>query len=185
MNVSDALLFAYDALGGAIRGKTTLQKKMYFLGIMLNEDFGYGPHYYGPYSASVAAANQELKSLGYLSETKASAGGVNALGFEVARRDFSLTADGRDVVEQKKTRMREDWERLKWAAQRLERAGTLNYMEISIAAKAYFLLEQQGKPARPGELANLANNFGWTITAGEVEKATDFLAGLQLATMVA
>jgi hypothetical protein len=47
MNVSDALLFAYDALGGAIRGKTTLQKKIYFLGIMLNEDFGYGAHYYG------------------------------------------------------------------------------------------------------------------------------------------
>ena len=185
MNVSDALLFAYDALGGAIRGKTTLQKKMYFLGIMLHEDFGYGPHYYGPYSASVAAANQELKSLGYLSETKASAGGVNALGFEVARHDFSLTTDGSDVLEQKKTRMRQDWERLERAAKRLENAGSLNYMEISIAAKAYFLLEQEGKPANPEELAKLANNFGWTITSGEVEKAAEFLAGLQLATMVA
>src|SRR5258708_40100301 len=119
MTVSDALLFAYEALGGSIQGKTNLQKKMYFLGIMLKEDFGYGPHYYGPYSASVAAANQELKSLGYLSETKASAGGVNALGFEVARHDFSLTVDGRDVLQQKKKRMREDWERLERAANRL------------------------------------------------------------------
>ena len=184
MNVSDALLFAYDALGGAIRGKTTLQKKIYFLGIMLNEDFGYGPHYYGPYSASVAAANQELKSLGYLSETKASAGGVNSLGFEVARHDFSLTDDGRDVLRQKKTRMPADWTRLELAAKRLEAAGNLNYMEISIAAKAYFLLGQQGKPASPEELANLANKFGWTITPAEVTKATEFLTGLELATMV-
>src|ERR1039457_4474036 len=120
MNVSDALLFAYDAFGGAIRGKTTLQKKMYFLGIMLHEDFGYGPHYYGPYSASVAAANQELKSLGYLSEAKASVGSVNTLGFEVARHDFSLTDDGRDILQLKKTRMREDWQRLELAANRLE-----------------------------------------------------------------
>ena len=126
MNVSDALLFAYAALDGEIKGKTTLQKKMYFLGVMLNEDFGYGPHYYGPYSAKVAAANQELKSLGYLSETKASAGGVNDMGFEVARHDFSLTPDGRDVVAHKKSRMSHDWERLNRAAKRLENAGNLN-----------------------------------------------------------
>jgi hypothetical protein len=58
-------------------------------------------------------------------------------------------------------------------------------MEISIAAKAYFLLRQKGKPASAEELANLANKFGWTITAAEVKKATEFLTELELATMVA
>ncbi len=185
MTVSDALLFAYEALGGSIQGKTNLQKKMYFLGIMLNEDFGYGPHYYGPYSASVAAANQELKSLGYLSETKISAGSVNAFGFEMARHDFSLTTDGRSVLKQKKTRLYLDWERIEKAAHRLTEAGSLNYIEISIAAKAYFLLEQQGKPAGADELVSLANKFGWTITEAEVDKAVKFLTGLELAAMVA
>jgi uncharacterized protein YwgA len=185
MTVSDALLFAYEALGGSIQGKTNLQKKMYFLGIMLNEDFGYGPHYYGPYSARVASANQELKSLGYLSETKISAGGVNTFGFEMARHDFCLTEDGRSVLKEKKARLQPVWERLERAAHRLMEAGNLNYMEISIAAKAYFLLEQQGKPASADELAKLADKFGWTVSAAEIEKAVQFLTGLELATMVA
>jgi len=58
-------------------------------------------------------------------------------------------------------------------------------MEISIAAKAYFLLEQQGKPASADELAKLADKFGWTVSAAEIEKAAQFLTGLELATMAA
>lgn len=185
MTVRDALLLTYDALGGSIRGKTNLQKKMYFLGIMLREDFGYGPHYYGPYSASVAAANQELKTLGYLSETKASAGAVNTSGFEVARHDFSLTPDAYSVLALKKMRLQSDWERLERAVHRLTQAGDLSYMELSIAAKAYFLLDQQGKPADAEDLVRLAHQFGWTITEDDVSKAVQFLAALELATMVA
>lgn len=185
MRITDAILFTYDALGGSIQGKTNLQKKMYFLGIILQEEFGYGAHYYGPYSAEVAAANQELKALGYLAETKAAAGAVDASGFEIVRHDFHLTEDGRTVLRDKKVRMREDWERVKTAAEQLKRAGTVNYVEISIAAKAYFLLNAEGKPARAEDLVRMAGQFGWNITEDQVNKAAQFLSDMELARMVA
>ena len=103
MTINDALLFTYDAAGGGIQGKTNLQKRMFFVAVMLGEDFGYGAHYYGPYSATVAAANQELKSLGYLSESTASAGSYNASGFEIAGEDHhfkpaTATVDGQSIL---------------------------------------------------------------------------------------
>ena len=187
MTITDAILFTYDAMGGTIQGKTNLQKKkkMYFLGIVLHEDFGYRPHYYGPYSARIAAANQEVKALGYLSESKAAAGTADASGFEIARHDFRLTPDARAVLAEKKRRLGPDWERVEKAVSRLNGAGTLNYMELSIAAKAYFLPDQQGKPAGVDELVRLAHQFGWTVTEDELEKAVRFLGGLELATMAA
>ena len=65
------------------------------------------------------------------------------------------------------------------------RAGEVKYMELSIAAKAYFFLGQHGKDAKPDELVRLANRFGWTITEKEVDKAVQFLSDLELATMTA
>jgi uncharacterized protein YwgA len=183
MMINDALLFTYDAAGGSIQGKTNLQKKMYFVAVMLGKDFGYGAHYYGPYSATVAAANQELKSLGYLSESTASAGSYNASGFEIARHDFQLTADGRSVLDAKKTRLPEDWIRVEKAVKRLSQAGDLNYMELSIAAKAYFLLKQATK-ASDSKLVKQATKFGWTVTEDEIRKAVEFLIALELAKAV-
>ena len=184
MTINDATLFAYDALGGVIQGKTNLQKKMYFLSVILGEDFGYGPHYYGPYSATVASANQELKSLGYLSESKASMGGYNASGFEIARHDFQLTPDGRSVLKEKKTRLKAEWDRVKTAVDRIVAAGDVNYIEISIAAKTYFMLDQKGAPASNQELVEQATKFGWVVTEQEIKKAVEFLTDLDLATTV-
>jgi uncharacterized protein YwgA len=185
VKITDALLFTYGALGGAIQGKTNLQKKLYFMSIILHEDFGYGPHYYGPYSARVAEANQELKAIGFVSESKASGGSLSASGFEIARHDFQLTPDGKTVLDDKKSRLNAEWEMVQKAIERISAAGNLNYVELSIAAKSYFLLDQQGKPARADEIAELAKKFGWTITQEEVSKAVSFLTDLELAAMTA
>lgn len=149
---------------------------------MLQEDFGYGPHYFGPYSSGVAAANQQLKALGYVSESKA-AGSTDRSGFEIVRHDFRLTPDAQEVIAAKKKGLREDWERVERAVHRLNQAGNLNYMELSIAAKAYFLLDRRGKPAGADDLVRLAHQFGWTVTEQEVEKAVEFLGALELATV--
>lgn len=181
MDTADVLLLAYEAFGGEVQGKTKLQKKLYFLGIMMGQDFGFGPHYYGPYSAEVASANSMLKSMGYLSESVASAGSYNAEGFEIARHDFRLTEDGRAVACQKRKRFPSEWERIERAAGTLSAAGDLNYMEISIAAKAYFLLDQKGEPARVDEVVRMARQFGWSVTEDDIIKAVGFLEQLKLA----
>jgi uncharacterized protein len=132
--------------GGEIRGKTNLQKKMYFLSVMLRIDLGYGPHYYGLFSAEIANSNTSLKVLGYLAESVISAGGYGSEGFEIARHDFTLTQDGRAAVEVKKRKLPELWSELKASADRLSAAGDVNYIELSIAGKAYFLLTQMQHP---------------------------------------
>jgi hypothetical protein len=181
MDTHDILLLAYGAFGGEIRGKTNLQKKLYFLSTMLGIDLGYGPHYYGPYSSEVAAANTNLKVLGYLTESIASAGSYSAEGFEIARHDFRLTEDGRAVVESKKKRFPAEWKKIKGAGETLDAAGELNYMELSIAAKAYFLLDQRGGPAKTADLVRMARQFGWSVTQADIERAVGFLQYLGLA----
>lgn len=37
-----------------LRGRTLLQKKLYFLSVMMEHDLGFTDHYYGPYSSYVA-----------------------------------------------------------------------------------------------------------------------------------
>lgn len=181
MDTRDILLLAHDAFGGEIRGKTNLQKKLYFLSIMLGEDLGYGPHYYGPYSSEVAAANMNLKVLGYLGESIASVGSYGTEGFEIARHDFKLTQDGHTLVEAKKKRFPEEWNKIKKAAEALNAAGDLNYVELSIAAKAYFLLDQKGGPAKTIDLVRMARQFGWSVNEADIERAVDFLQRLGLA----
>ena len=69
------------------------------------------------------------------------------------------------------------------AVPRLNGAGKLNYMELSIAAKAYFLLEQRGQPADAADLVRLAHQFGRKVTEDEVERAVQFPGGLELAAL--
>lgn len=181
MDTRDVLLLAYDAFGGEIRGKTNLQKKLYFLSIMLGVDLGYGPHYYGPYSADIASINTSLKVLGYLNESVLSTGGYGSEGFEIARHDFKLTEDGGSAVEVKKQKYPEFSSKIKSAAQRLSTAGELSYVELSIAAKAYFLLDQKAAPAKTGDLVDLARRFGWSVTEADIGRAISFLERLGLA----
>ena len=182
MRTTDLLLLTYAAFDGVVKGSTNLQKKIYFLSIMLNIDLGYNAHYYGPYSSPVAASNRELKSLGYLRESVASVGAYNAQGFEVARHDFELTEDGWIVARIAQRQYPDLWKRLQEAAVGLQAAGDLNYVELSLAAKSYFLLANKGAAAHSTELVAMARRFGWSVTEEEIEKAITFLERLDLAT---
>jgi uncharacterized protein YwgA len=182
MQPSDFVLLAYDALGGKINGSTNLQKKVYFLSIMLDrEDFGYDAHYYGPYSPLVASVNRELKSLGFIQESVASSGAYDQRGFEVARHDFELTDDGRSIVCSIKKRHSSESLALQNAAKKLEALGDIDYVQLSIAAKAYFLLCQTGKPTTNSELAKMARKFNWKVSETDIQRAVESLYKLGLA----
>ena len=58
MNTYNFVHLTLHALGGQVRGKTKLQKMVYFAGILTGaiEELGYRPHYYGPYSSEVTDA---------------------------------------------------------------------------------------------------------------------------------
>ncbi len=175
----DVLVLAYKAFEGDMRGKTLLQKRIYFLSVMMGIDMGYEAHYYGPYSEKVAALNSELKSLGYVSEAS-SAYGYDQRGFEMARHDFRLTEVGERVAERKIAAQPENWERIQQAAAVLKKAGDLNYMELSIAAKAYYVLIKLHGRAKLEDISGMIPKFGWSVSDAELRKATEFLSKAEL-----
>src|SRR5271170_1950900 len=108
MNTYDFVQLGLFKLGGEIKGRTKLQKTIYFLAVTTGhnpEDFGYRPHFYGPYSEEVAEAVDRLKALGFVTQSIAGGGGYDNRGFEVARFDFKLNVEGEQIANAK-------WDRL-------------------------------------------------------------------------
>ena len=182
MDTRDFLLLAYKAFHGEINGKTTLQKKVYFLGVMLDElqDLRYKPHYYGPYSSLVADANEDLKSIGYIKESVISGGSVNSQGFEVARYDYKLTEFGNRIADQKSKNNPKEWEKLEKAANIINNTGESDYMRLSIAAKAYYVLSQKKGEVSLKEIKDMTKKLGWSVDTSELRKAANFLEQLDL-----
>lgn len=181
ISARDVLVLAYKAFEGDMRGKTLLQKRVYFLSVMLGIDMGYEAHYYGPYSEKVATLNSELKSLGYVSESS-SAWGYDQRGFEMARHDFKLTELGDRLADRKTEGLPNLWTRIQKAAQVVSQAGDLDYMELSIAAKAYYVLNKLNGKATLEDIAGMLPKFGWSVKKEQLEKAADFLAKTDLIT---
>lgn len=180
MPTRDILLLAYDAFGGEIRGKTNLQKKVYFLSLMVGEDLGFGPHYYGPYSAEVADANAELLSLGFVEESVAGVGQADALGFEIARHDYRLTDAGRTLVRKKQRDYTEQWRKIAEAARAIQRAGDIDYMTLSVAAKAHYILTEHSRNLTVEQVREVADMFGWKMKESDLARAVDFLGKVGL-----
>ena len=182
--IRDVMLLAYKAFGGTIKGKTMLQKRVYFLSVFLNSDLGYEAHYYGPYSEGVATANLEMKSLGYLSESVAG-WGIDRRGFEISRYDYTLTEAGARIADRKVALNPDLWKRIEASAKVVTEAGNLDYMELSIAAKAYYILTRLKRKATLEDIVSMLPRFGWTVSTEELQKATEFLQKANLVTQVA
>ncbi len=177
----EVLVLAYKAFDGEMRGKTLLQKRVYFLSVILGIDMGYEAHYYGPYSEKVATLNSELKSLGYVSESS-SAWGYDQRGFEMARHDFKLTELGARLAERKAEGLPQLWTKIENAAHVVRQAGDLDYMELSIAAKAYYVLNKLNGKATLEDIAGMLPKFGWSVNKEQLERATAFLTKTRLVT---
>lgn len=181
MKPNDFVTLALLAIGGEVRGKTKLQKTAYFLGTMTDclEELGYRPWFYGPYSDEVDAAITWAKTIGAIDQN-VSSWGFDQSGFEVRRYDFRLNEQGKRFAEIRARENPEFWNRLQLAAQRLREAGDIDYMEMSIAAKTYFLLGKKKGPTSMAELAQLAPQFGWNVTPAQVQQAARYLSKLGL-----
>jgi uncharacterized protein YwgA len=182
MNPYDIVHLTLYALGGRIEGRTKLQKTIYFVGIFIDslDDLGYRPHFYGPYSDLVTAAVARLKSLGFLTESTLGSGAIGVAGFEIARHDFQLTKEGERIAEEKAKQNPDVWTKLNIAVDRFKKAGHIDYMRMSVAAKTYHMLRAKGKPATPEELCESARSLGWETKPNEIEQSISFLQKLGL-----
>jgi len=182
MNTYDFVHMVFLALGGSISGKTKLQKQVYFLGVMTGHDneLGYHAHHYGPYSGDVAAAVGQLQGLGFLA-SQSTTWGTDERGFEIYRTDYCLTSDGKEIAERKAEQHPQLWESLQDGVDALNKAGNLDYVQLSIAAKTYFVLRQKESPLSYNELVELAEQCGWNVTQEQVSEAVQYLQSLDLA----
>lgn len=181
MQPLDYVIFAHGAFDNGITGRTVLQKIVYFLSVIMEENLGYNPHYYGPYSSQVAEANSELKELNYLKEVT-TVYGYNNQGFEITKYNYSLTEDGLKLLERKKKRYSAEWERICTIADKIKSAGSMDYMELAMAAKAFMILQQEGYAANREIIKAKAKQLGWSIDDRSLDKALSFLENIELVT---
>ena len=176
MSPYDIVHLVLHASGDRVQGRTKLQKMVYFTGVLTGclEILGYRPHFYGPYSSDVASAVDELLSLGFLEQRVCSSGAVTSDGFLKARYDYTLTADGRQIAEEKAHSQPIEWQRISDAVQLLKDSSD-DYMRLSIAAKLYFLHGNQRGTASHEDVIALAPKFGWSVTPKQVSDAADLL----------
>lgn len=185
MNTRDFTALTIRAAGGEIRGKTKLQKLLYFVGILTDrlDDLGYRAHFYGPYSDEVAYSVAQLKAIGVLDQNVTD-WGIDRSGFEVKRYDFRLNEAGREFAEGLARRNPEIAEKIRYALKLYEKAGDRDYMELSIAANTYFLLGQKKGRSRLDTLVNLASRFGWNVSEQQTRQAAEYLQSLGLVELV-
>jgi uncharacterized protein YwgA len=182
MEARDFVQLALLVMDGEIQGKTKLQKTVYFLGLMTGQldDLGYRAHYYGPYSDDVAAAVGWLKTIGAVDQSSSGVGATDPSGFEIRRLDVRLNERGRKFAETTARRHPDLVSRLREAANALKRAGEINYVKMSIAAKTFFMLLETNGTCGDADLVRLAANFGWEVTPEQIGDAVSYLELLGL-----
>jgi hypothetical protein len=181
MKIRSRILLALDVYGGSISGKTLLQKRLFFTAQCLQEDWGYNPHFYGPYSSLVASELVTLKVQGLVNESCLQYGVENTSGFEMKRCDYTLTDPGRQAVGWLKMEFPADSDQLQAAALRVLRAGDLGYEDLSVAAKSYFILTRSGRSRlSTAEITEKAREFSWKVSEPQISKACGYLVALGL-----
>jgi len=163
-----------------VTGRTRVQKLIYFLREKLPIAVSYTPYYYGPYSEEVAASLDSLVARNLL---KVEVEPRNTEGpFEGRLYQYTLTRDGREVLEQLTREQKSDIQRIESAADHILK-GSPSTATLAVASKLHYIVSQSRQPVRRAELSKRARQFGWQIAAGETGKAVQFLLDMGLVSM--
>jgi uncharacterized protein YwgA len=184
MNLDEMMLLMLREMGGTIKTRTAAVKYAYFLGELLKrQDLGYRPHFYGPYSDEVVDSLGELVSLGLVEERQTELG-PDDRGFERRRYEYQLTKMGeKAVAEVESSSPADEVHELKQKTALLRKAARgVDYMSLSCAAKAHFLL-RKGAPHQmtAADIRKEAKKFRWELSVPEVERCASLLVDLKLA----
>ena len=163
-----------------IESKTKLQKIIYFLSLFLDNDIGFKAHYYGPYSPIVEQGLGELIGAGFLRQSITHLGYDINHGFEVKRFDYHLTESGSRFAGSLMKDYKDENDKIKSFVEKLKKIGDPDYISLSIAAKAYFILKKENEPIHTSEISNKAGQFGWKIQSTDINNAVEILEQLNL-----
>ena len=179
MHIHDLILLVIENEGEkGLRGRTLLQKKLYFLSVLKSVDLGFCPHYYGPYSSWIAENLDILVSVGFIKEiTETFSTDRNIFG-EIRRHTYSLTDDGRIIWDdiQKEGEI-QSWQELLGRINSQPLANDFN--QLSIAAKVHYIVNAKGG-ATTEQVRQTAQAYGWKIIEPDIENVLSFLEELSL-----
>ncbi len=185
MHIIDVILLVIKGeKDDKLRGRTLLQKKIYFLSVMMEQDLGFTAHYYGPYSSYVAGHLDNLVNYGILKETlvplSSNPPEQSPLG-EIRKHTYiySLIPNAcEDVwkVTKKKSGFNEWKQKLK-AINNQSIARDSN--KLSIAAKIHYIVDWTGEK-NAEEVLQTAEEYGWNFTLEDVKNVLSFLTELKL-----
>ena len=181
MHIIDILLLVVKSEGeDGLRGRTLLQKKVYFLSVLMEIDLGFSPHYYGPYSSYIASHLDSLVNCGLLREvTESFSNDQNVFG-EIRRHTYSVP-DNVDPVWQDiqgKPRFGE-WQD---AINRVNEQKIANdFNKLSIAAKVHYIVSWEGQSTLE-QIRQVAKEYNWKLDDNDIESVLTFLTALELVT---
>jgi len=177
MKIYEIVLLMISGLGGKLGGKTKIQKLCYFYSVLKGKKMGFKPHYYGPYSPAVENALDELEGIGLI-DKQVENFGENSDGYPIMRCDYEITRYGKQVVQA--TGDSKEKKELQEFVKKIDKIGLPETMDISIAAKAYYILQRERKTLTFGEIRKKAGDFGWDIKHASIDKAVNFLKDLEV-----
>jgi uncharacterized protein YwgA len=174
VKVREVLLLMLDHAGGALQGRTLIQKRLFFLSLLMNLDLHYYSHYYGPFSPEVDKALGQCIALGLVEETIVGFTDESG-GFEGRSFKYGLTSDGNVVVRLTRRHEPEISGDVAINLSNLDKAGHLDYLKLSIAAKALYDLRSKDKPVTLSGIIDEARSFDWDVPEPAVRDAVEFL----------
>jgi uncharacterized protein len=170
VSVKVAIVAAIDAEpSGTMRGRTLLQKKLYFISALTGEDFGYGPHYYGPYSSIVSAEVGALEAASFIVEEVQALGAINAFG-EIRRYEYRLLEEANILL----TRHEDQTSLYRKVLERINDGNVSSDAKLlSIAAKVHLIMSY-GEDSTDGIIEE-AKELGWDLSTASVTRVQDYL----------
>lgn len=178
MRLSDLILAVIHKHGDkGCRGRTRLQKEVYFLRRPLDVQVFYQPHYYGPYSAEVASGVQSLVAEGLVAEERP---GPEEEG-PVERRPYTykLQPDGQELLDLWRSTSQDKAQQFKDEFDRLE-LDEQSIGGLAVASKIYHIVFEAGEPVPKSDLTKRAAQLGWGVNPEDSEQAVNFLCSHKL-----
>ncbi len=177
MHITDILLLVVENNDdNKLRGRTLLQKQVYFLSVLMDEDLGFSPHYYGPYSSYVASHLDSLVNCGLLREVTESfvttSENQNIFG-EMRRHTYSIPDNFDPVWQniQQKLRFSEWQDAISWIN---KQEISKDFNKLSIAAKVHYIVSWEGN-STVEEVEQIAKEYRWNVPKEDIESVLSFL----------